>query len=310
MKVLVTGANGFLGPYICTAIRQAGYQVRAAVRDLARPAAADEQVVLHTQGEKANWAEAVKDVDAVVHLAARAHRPPARQQAERHLYELVNVTNTVELARLAAAARVRHFILQSSLAVNGPATDGRAPFREDDVPLPATVYAHSKLEAEKGVERIAAQSDMRLAIVRPPFIYGRGARGNFSLLTSLLRRGIPLPVAAIDNRRAFAAAENVAGFIVHTLRKELNGTYIVADDEPVSTTEFVRTLAAGMNIRPRLFKAPPRLCTQTLAALGMQHIANSLFGSLEADCSKAHQTGWTPGFSLQEALRRYGTAGA
>lgn len=303
MKVLVTGASGFLGPHVSTALQKSGCRVRAAIRTPDRPAVADEHIVVPTSGELADWTDSVKGIDAVVHLAARAHRSPAAQLSEQDIYERVNVTNTVNLARAAATAGARHFIYLSSIAVNGLTTDGRAPFREDDTPAPSTVYARTKLAAETKLGEIAADTGMRLTMVRTPLIYGRGAKGSLALLARALQRGLPLPLAGVKNRRAFVAAENVASFVLHRLQQgNDSGAFIVADDEQISTPEFVRLLAQGLGIRPHLFVVPEKLLTGLLHIAGRDHTAESLLTSLEVDTSKARATGWRPAVTQREAL--------
>lgn len=303
VRALVTGASGFLGPYVCNALRQAGWHVRAAVRSPSQPVIANERFNLETRGENVAWAQAVGGVDAVVHLAARAHRSPARQRSERDLYELVNVTNTVSLANAAAKAGIKAFVFLSSVAVNGSTTDRRLPFHEDDLPAPRTVYAETKLKAELMLADIAQAHGMRLTVVRTPLIYGRHARGSLGTLANLLRRGIPLPLAGIRNRRSFAAAINVADFIVHRLRQaDESETFLVADDEQISTSDFVRLLAEALGTRARLFSVPTPAMRGALRAVGRGHLAESAFSSLEIDTSKVRETGWRPPLTLQAAL--------
>jgi UDP-glucose 4-epimerase len=269
--------------------------VRATVRNSSNSVIADERVVLDTPGERADWSEAVEDVDAVIHLAARAHRSPAAQRAERELYELVNVTNTVNLACAAADAGASHFVFLSSIAVNGATTGGRPRFCEDDPPSPRTVYAETKLKAETMLADFADARGVRLTTIRTPLIYGRDARGSLGLLVRLLKSGIPLPLAGIQNRRSFASAVNVADFIVHWLRQPgESGTFLVADDEQISTTEFVRLLAHAVDSRPRLFRVPSSLMKASLTLAGRAYIAESVLQSLEVDTSKARATGWRP----------------
>ena len=304
MKVLVTGANGFLGPHVSAALEKSGWQVRAAIRSPERPAVAAEQVIVQTPGELADWTDAVRGVDAVVHLAGRAHRAPGIQAAEEKIYETVNVTNSLNLARAAAQAGARHFVFLSSIHVNGSGTDGRAPFRENDPPAPSTVYAETKLEAETKLAGLAAGSGMQLTSIRTPLIYGRGAKANLALLVRALQRGLPLPFGDVENRRAFAAAENVASFVLHRLQHgNDSGTFIVADDEQVSTPEFIRLLAQGLGVRPRLFAVPEGILAGLLKLFGRGHVAESLLGSLEVDTAKARASGWQPVVTLSEALK-------
>src|SRR5437588_9374191 len=125
---LLTGATGFLGPYMATELTRAGWRVRAALRAPAE--IPGETVLVGPIGAATDWTAALTGVDTVVHLAARVHQSSRLEKADRDLYHETNVNGTLRLAREAAAAGVRHFVFMSSIAVNGPLTDGRAPFRE------------------------------------------------------------------------------------------------------------------------------------------------------------------------------------
>jgi UDP-glucose 4-epimerase len=226
------------------------------------------------------------------------------QVAERGLYMDVNCHGTLQLARAAADAGVRHLIFTSTIGVLGAATDGRGPFSDDDPLRPQTVYAETKAAAERGLAAIAAEGQMAITVLRPPLIYGRNAKGSFAVLLRALRAGLPLPFSGIRNRRAFVAAENVASFTAHRLQQPANGyqTFIVADDEQVSTPDFVRSLAAALGARARLLPLPEALLKRLLAWTGRAHLTESLLGSLEVDTGKARATGWRPAVTLEQGL--------
>jgi UDP-glucose 4-epimerase len=304
MRVLVTGATGLLGPYVLRALSQDGMDVRVAVRGTAGDNIVPATVAVGPIGRDTDWRSALAGIDAVVHLAARAHRPPAVQAVERELYMDVNCHGTLQLARAAADAGVRHLIFTSTIGVLGAATDGRRPFSDDDPLRPQTVYAETKAAAERGLAAIAEERKITITAVRPPLIYGRNAQGSFAVLLRALRAGLPLPLASIRNRRAFVAAENVAGFIAHRLQHPASGyqAFIVADGEPVSTPDFVRSLAAALGTRARLLSLPEALLKRLLAWTGRAHLTDSLLGSLEVDTGKARATGWRPAVTLEQGL--------
>src|SRR5262249_41179303 len=146
------------------------------------------------------------EVDAVVHLAARVHHPHEEYATE--IYQSVNTEGTLHLARCAAHAGVRQFIFVSTVLVHGRSNDGRAPFSEKDSLTPRGLYALSKAAAEAGLKELAQRVGMSITVVRPPLVYGSGAKGNFALLAKAVKRGIPLPFASIANQRAFLSVEN------------------------------------------------------------------------------------------------------
>jgi UDP-glucose 4-epimerase len=298
--VLVTGANGFVGRHIAPALVDEGWTVRRAVR---RPSGGENEVVIGSIGEATDWSAALTGVEAVVHLAARVHQSHDHNTMELH--RSVNTDGTLHLARSAAAAGVRQFIFLSTVLVHGRSNDGRAPFSEKDTPMPRGPYAESKAAAEAGLKALSQQSDMNITVVRPPLIYGHGAKGNFALLTRAVKMGTPLPFAAIRNQRAFLSVENLASFIASRLSKpaEKFEIYLVADAEQVSTPEFVRRLAVAAGKMPVLFPVPQRLLSAALNWGGWSEVRSSLIGSLELDLSKAASTGWRPKVTLDDGLQ-------
>jgi UDP-glucose 4-epimerase len=147
---------------------------------------------------------------------------------------------------------------------------------------------------------------MNITIIRPPLVYGAGAKGNFKLLLRAVRRGFPLPFGSIRNRRAFLAVDNLGSFIVHRLGYVGNkyDLFIVADDEQVSTPEFVRRLARADGIPPRLFPMPIPLLSPLLKFSDRPDAHDSIIGSLELNVGKAALTGWKTQVDLDEGLRR------
>ncbi|MCK1489013.1 NAD-dependent epimerase/dehydratase family protein, partial [Bradyrhizobium sp. 180] len=290
---LVTGASGFLGRHIVPALTREGWSVRRAVRS---PEGTDSEVVIKSIGPETDWQAALEGIDAVIHLAARVHYKNEEHAVQ--LYRDVNVDGTLHLARSAAMAGVRQFIFISTVLVHGRSNDGRAPFRESDVPTPRGLYGTSKAEAEAGLRTLARDSDMKISVIRPPLIYGAHAKGNFALLTRAVRLGLPLPFAAIRNRRNFLSVQNLSSFILHRLGHSDPASnfeiFLLADRERVSTPEFIACLARASGKSARLFGIPPSLLSAVLRVMGRQDMQDGLIGSLELDISKAIATGWQP----------------
>ena len=298
--VLVTGASGFVGRHALPLLERNGWAVRRAVRTA--PEGAND-VKISSIGPTTNWRDALAGVDAVVHLAARVHHQDEEHAIE--LYHNVNVGGTLHLARAAIAAGVRDFVFVSTILVHGRSNDGRPPFREDDVLTPRGLYGMSKAAAEVGLKELVPGSGMRVTVIRPPLIYGAGAKGNFALLERAVKRGVPLPLAKINNRRAFLSVQNLAAFILHRLKHPgLDfDVFLVADSEQVSTPQFIERLALAAQTSPRLFRLPPALLRTLLNISGRSEANDSLLGSLELDLSKAAASGWRPPVSLDEGLR-------
>ncbi len=300
--VLVTGASGFVGRHVAPALASEGWSVRRAVRS---PEGTDDEVVIQTIGPETDWQAALEGIDAVVHLAARVHRKYEEHAVQ--LYRNVNIAGTLHLASCAAAAGVRQFIFVSTVLVHGRSNEGRAPFSEDDILTPRGLYGMSKAAAEAGLRTLARDSDMKISVIRPPLVYGAGAKGNFALLSRAVNLGVPLPFGSIRNHRAFLAVQNLSSFILRRLAHPDPASnfevFLVADREQVSTPEFIERLAKASGKSSRLFKMPPELLGTFLGMIGRQDTFDSLLGSLELDVSKAIATGWRPQVSLDEGLR-------
>jgi UDP-glucose 4-epimerase len=298
--VLVTGANGFVGQHLTPMLASSGWTVRRASRT---STGEQNEVLINSIGPTTDWQDALVDVDAVVHLAARVHAP--NEEHEFELYRVVNIEGTLNLARCAMRAGVRRFVFLSTILVNGRSSDGRPPFSERDVLTPQGVYGVSKAAAETGLKAMAQDGDMCVTIVRPPLIYGAGAKGNFKLLAYAVDRGIPLPFGAIDNRRAFLAVGNLNAFILERLSLTGNkfDVFLLADDEQVSTPEFIRRIARAAGKPARLFSIPTSALSALLKISGRPEAYDSVIGSLELDVSKAAATGWRPRIALDEGLR-------
>ncbi|MCK1475382.1 NAD-dependent epimerase/dehydratase family protein [Bradyrhizobium sp. 197] len=300
--VLVTGASGFVGRHVVPALARQGWSVRRAVRS---PEGMDDEVVIETIGPETDWQAALQGVDAVVHLAARVHHKHEEHAVQ--LYRNVNIAGTLHLARSAATAGVRQFIFVSTVLVHGRSNEGRAPFSEDDILTPRGLYGMSKAAAEAGLKTLARDSAMKISVIRPPLVYGAGAKGNFALLTRAVNLGLPLPFAAIHNHRAFLAVQNLSSFILRRLsHPDPTSNYeifLVADKEQVSTPEFIERLAKAAGKNSRLFGMPPDLLSTLLSVMGRQDTHDSLIGSLELNLAKVTATGWQPQVSLDEGLR-------
>lgn len=286
--VLVTGANGFIGRALTPALAAAGWPLTTGGP---RPA------------PNTDWTDWLAPGGAVIHLAARAHE----QAAGAGLAALrpVNVAATLNLARQAQAAGIRHFVFLSSIGVLGSASS--APLAESDPPAPASPYAQSKHEAETALRGLTSRSDMQLTILRPPLIYGADAPGNLGRLLSWARTGRPLPLGAVThNRRHLLGRDNLVDCISHILRHRdaAHGVFHVADDRAVSTRELLTALATGAGRSPRLFNVPPGLLWAGARLLGRRGLAEQLLGSLTVDTARARERlGWMAPHPVEAGLR-------
>jgi len=306
-RVMVTGASGFVGRHLCESLVKGGFSVKAAVRRESDQALAGNVVLLDLL-DQTTVQHSLVDVDCVVHLAGRAHVLNDQVADPLAAFRQANVETTLALARAALAAGVGRFIFVSSIGVNGNETVGQA-FTEQSEVAPTADYAVSKLEAEQALGELLAGTGMQLVIVRPPLIYDAGAPGNFARLLSLVAKGLPLPFAALDNRRSLVSLNNLISFLtlVITHDKAAGQLFLIADGASVSTRQIVASLAIGMGRKARCFYMPKLLARLLLTALGRPGMYVQLFSSLEVSTSKARDLlGWMPVEEPEAALAEAG----
>jgi nucleoside-diphosphate-sugar epimerase len=306
-KVLVTGANGFVGRALCAELAKRGFDVRGAIRSLpSRAVQPVETFVVGDVGADTDWTAALDGVGTIIHLAARAHI--LRDTAIDPLAEFcrVNLAGTVCIARHAVAAGVRRLIYISSIGVNGAETFDK-PFTADDAVQPHSAYAISKHRAELALRKIADEGALDVVIIRPPLVYGAAAPGNFGQLVRYLLRGVPLPLGAVRNRRSFVALDNfvdlIAVCLVHPMAA--NGLFLVSDGDDLSTPQLLRRLGHALHRPARLLPVPATLLKLAAAAIGKQELAQRLCGSLQVDIVKTREIlNWSPPLTVDDALAR------
>lgn len=310
MKVLVTGATGFVGAALAARLAASTtYSVRCVSRRPARDLPG-EQVVIGGLGPDAAWdrawAVALESVDVVVHCAARVHVMDETANDPLAAYRQVNAEGTLTLARQAAEAGVRRFIFLSSIKVNGEATDASGAFTAQDEPAPADPYSISKWEAEVGLRELARSTGMELVIIRPVLVYGPGVKGNFNSMMSWLYKGMPLPLGAIHNQRSLVALDNLVDLIVTCLEHPAAAgqTFLVSDGEDLSTTQLLQQMARALSRPARLVPVPASVLECAAAMLGRRAMAQRLCTSLQVDMTHTCTTlGWRPPVSLRQGLQ-------
>lgn len=299
-SVLVTGATGFVGEPLCQLLSSKGWQVRRAVRRAAKQG----DIEVGDFGTCQEWRQAVEGVDCIVHLAARTHFINEKGLDSIDAYRSINVRGTMNLARAAILYGVRRFVFVSSIKVNGEHTMEK-PFNEQDEPRPLDAYGISKSEAETALQEIAGDGKLEITILRPPLVYGPGAKANFLRLLHLCRRRTPVPFASIKNRRSLIYVGNLLDAISACLDHPMAAgkTYLVGDIESVSTPELVRMISAALGVRPRLFPFPVSLMGKSASMLGHKPSWDRLAGSLELDSARIRrELAWRPPFTMAEGL--------
>jgi nucleoside-diphosphate-sugar epimerase len=317
MRVLVTGANGFIGKALIKALYKQGHHIMCTFREgritdpnllfpVSSPECQTAWIPIGNIDHRTDWHEALEDTESVIHLAARSHLRPGSIGSSLSELREVNTHGTLNLARQAAHHGARRFIFISSIGVNGNQTISK-PFSEQDIPNPSENYTLSKYEAEVGLERIAQETGMEVVIIRPPLVYGPNPPGNIARLVRLVQTGLPLPFGAIENRRSLVALDNLTDFIstCMTAPKAANELFLISDGEDITTPQLLRKLAHAYQREARLILVPVNWMELGAKLLGKEAIAIRLLRSLVIDSSKARNLlGWQPVITMDEQLRR------
>jgi len=299
LNCLLTGASGFIGSAVESKILlDSSISLLSLVRSTNRNSSHIVKIDCITSiGEYKKY---LLDIDVVIHCSSLAHKHFNASE-----YSKINVQASLNLAYEAAQAGVKRFIFLSTIGVNGNANT--VPFTEDDVQRPVSLYANSKYQVEAGLFDLSKKSRMEIVIIRPPLVYGPNAPGNFGRLVSFVEKGIPLPLASINNIRSFVSLHNLVDLIITCIRHPAaaNQVFLVADGHDLSTTEFLVGIALAMDKPSRLFSVPSSLLMIALTLLGKQTVSQQLLGSLQVDISKARDLlAWSPPLSVEEGLRR------
>ncbi|MCB0412101.1 MAG: NAD-dependent epimerase/dehydratase family protein [Bdellovibrionales bacterium] len=257
--MFLTGASGFIGGYF--------YKTYFADYDIV-PISLRKQTVGSLD---------FKDVEAVVHCAALVHQ---MEGAPAELYFKINRDLTLELARRAKMERVKHFVFLSTSHVfgdSGQVKDHDKIWSSQDECHPLDPYGQSKLEAEKGLLELANEG-FKVSILRPPMVYGPGAKGNIIQLAKLIRKFRVLPLGYLKNRRSLIFIGNLCFYIKCLIEEPKTGIFLPQDEKPLSIGEICEAIAQAMNQNLTLLPLPNLVIW--VAEKFTPSIAYRLFGTL------------------------------
>ncbi|MCB2016705.1 MAG: SDR family oxidoreductase [Hydrogenophaga sp.] len=302
--VAVTGANGFVGRALCQHLQRVGHPVIPILRS-ARGDWPDARAV-GDLGPHTDWTQALSGAEVVIHCAARAHVPLRGDADELEDCRQTNVEGTRSLAHAAAAHGIRRLVHVSSIKVLGEHSAFGAPLTEQSPPAPEDAYGVSKWEAEQALASVSEATGLETVIVRPPLVYGPGVKANFLRLMEAVRRGVPLPLASVNNLRSMVALDNLTDLLaicaVHP--GAAGNTFLVSDDDDLSTPDLVRGMAAATGRSARLFPCPPSLLRLAGALTGRSDQIERLIGNLQVDIGHTQQVlQWIPRCTVQQGLQ-------
>jgi nucleoside-diphosphate-sugar epimerase len=305
-RLLITGANGFLGRCLCEESKNLGFIVRAATRTPYNFSEGIENIVVGDIDAHTDWTKALLDCDAVIHLAAHVHVMCEKKTDTVDEFRRTNVFGTKQLAQSAAINRVKRFVFISSIGVNGLFTKGDAKFSEGNTPAPYNPYTISKWEAEVMLKTISKETNLEIVVVRPPLIYGLGAPGNFDQMLKILSKNIPLPFLRVTNKRDFVYVKNLVSALIScaTHPKAAGKTYLVSDGEAISTADLLSYLSEALGNPIKLFGMPLWMLKLIGKVTRKNTEIEKLLSSLQINSSKIRDDlGWIPPYSVRDGLK-------
>jgi len=285
-KIAIAGASGFIGKHLKKYLDTRNYSLVLLPR---KPTIGD-----------------LEGVDTLINLVGRGHVLREKSDDPFSEYEEVNCNYAVELFELASKQRVRLFIQVSSIAVLGDHTCNE-PFNTNSPLAPTNDYSLSKANAEQQLTTAADKSSTGLCIVRPPLVYGRGAKGNYERLQQLVTLPLVFPFGNLKNKRDFVGVDNLCDFLLECIKNQssIGEVFLVSDDKTVSTIDFMRFLAEEKGERLLVIGVMPIIVRLLFGLPVLGLLLKKMFVDLEIDISDTKEKmGWRPPFSLEEGLKK------
>ena len=263
MKILITGVHGFVGSNLVEALKK---EHTIYGLDIIAP---DKEGVEKTFSWDDLDAGKVPEVDAIVHLAGKAH--DTKNQSAAEVYFKVNTGLTQKIFDyFMAHESIRKFVFFSTAKAAADKVEG--VLTEDVVPAPIGPYGESKIAAEKYIQE-HMPADKQVYIFRPCMIHGPGNKGNLNLLYNVVKKGIPWPLGAFENRRTFTSVENICFAVNGVLTKDVpSGIYNMGDDEALSTNELIEEICKSLGKKAHIWRLPKGLMNGVAKVGGWLHL--------------------------------------
>lgn len=270
MKILITGVHGFVGSNLVKALSKDNIIYGLDIIDPVK-----EGVKFTFKWDYLEQPDGIPDVDAIIHLAGKAH--DTKNQAAADVYFKVNLDLTIKIFDyFCSHPNIKKFVFFSTAKAAADKVDGI--LTEDVVPAPVGPYGESKIAAEEYIlktmkERPEEFMDRGVYIFRPCMIHGPGNKGNLNLLYNVVRKGIPWPLGAFENRRTFTSIDNICFAVNGVLTRDVpSGIYNMGDDEALSTNELIEEICKSLGKEPHIWKLPKGLMIIVAKVGGMLHL--------------------------------------
>lgn len=272
MKILITGVHGFVGSNLVKALSKDnliyGIDIVAPIKEGIRFTFSWDY--LDKEGE-------IPEVDAIIHLAGKAH--DTKNQAAAETYFKVNRDLTIKVFDyFCAHPKIKKFVFFSTAKAAADKVDGI--LTEDVIPSPVGPYGESKIAAERYIlDKLETWNvkpetpAKQVYIFRPCMIHGPGNKGNLNLLYNVVKKGIPWPLGAFENRRTFTSVENICFAVNGVLMKDVpSGVYNMGDDEALSTNELIEEICKSLGKKAHIWKLPKGLMNGVATLGGWLHL--------------------------------------
>ena len=309
MRILLTGASGFIGSALLNELSKYNFYIRAAFKKFEKKEKIlnpnHEYIFINDINHSTDWSPFLNNIDCIIHCAGRAHIINDKSSDPLKEYRKINLYGTINLAEHAARVGVKRFIFLSSIGVNGNFTNKFNRFTHKDTPMPLKNYAKSKFEAENALKKISFETGLEIVIIRPPLVYGANVKGNFLRLLKLIKKGVPLPLGGINNQRSYIGLDNLINFIIfcidHPLAK--NETFLISDGDDISTPDLVKKISKFMLINNNIFSVPINFLKIGGYLFNKKKEIESLVESLLIDSNYAKKIlNWSPPETLEKGL--------
>ena len=263
MKILITGVHGFVGSNLVKALSKEhtiyGLDIISPTKDGVR---------FTFSWDFLDKPNEIPEVDAIIHLAGKAH--DTKNQTVSDVYFKVNTGLTQKIYDYFLKSNAKKFIFFSTAKAAADKVEGI--LTEDVVPSPVGPYGESKIAAEKYIQEHLTD-DKQVYIMRPCMIHGPGNKGNLNLLYNVVRKGIPWPLGAFENRRTFTSIDNLSFVINGLLTKDVpTGIYNMGDDEALSTNELIEEICKSLGKKAHIWKLPKGLMNGVASIGGALHL--------------------------------------
>ena len=268
MKILITGVHGFVGTNLVKALSKEhtiyGLDIVSPLR---------EGVRFTFSWDFLDKPDEIPAVDAIIHLAGKAH--DTKNQSAADVYFKVNTDLTKKIYDYFLKSKAKKFIFFSSVKAAADRVEGEY-VDENVVPSPKVPYGESKIAAEdyiRSKEDERMQAGKETYILRPCMIHGPGNKGNLNLLYGVVKKGIPWPLGAFENKRTFTSIDNLCFIIKGLLTENVeSGIYNINDDEAVSTNELIDIICSAMDKKAHIWRIPRGLMEGVAKMGGALHL--------------------------------------